>query len=173
MIIPLFLTLNLLGAVRPPQMPDEYQVKAAFLYNFAKFVEWPLGAFQNPGQSLVICVLGEDPFGRALDEVVEGKKIDGRPIGVRRISDAREAGGCQVLFVSSSEGKRALSVLDGGNGSGVLTVGESTNATSGGMIINFVLEGGRIRFTINPAAARRGKLRVSSRLLSLAIIEGK
>jgi hypothetical protein len=169
----LVLTVRLIAGGHAEGPPDEYQVKAAFLYNFAKFVEWPGGAFENQSESLVVCVLGEDPFGRALDEVVGGKKIDGRALAVRRISDARQAKGCRMLFVSSSEPRSVLSVLAILNEAGVLTVGESDSPASAGMIINFILDGGKIRFAINTAAAERGKLRFSSRLLSLAIIVKK
>jgi YfiR/HmsC-like len=169
----LVLTLRLIAGGREEGPPEEYQLKAAFLYNFAKFVEWPAESFENPSEPLTVCVLGEDPFGRALDDVISGKKIEARALSVRRISDARQAKGCRVLFVSSSERRSVLSVLAGLNESGVLTVGESGSASSEGMIINFILEGGKIRFAINTAAAERGKLRFSSRLLSLAIIVKK
>jgi len=166
------LTVRLLagGPIRPP---DEYQVKAAFLYNFAKFVEWPPEAFQNPLESFVVCVLGEDPFGRALEDVVGGKMVEGRALAVRRISDPLQGQGCRMLFVSSSERKRVLPVLIAMNERGVLTVGESDSATSDGTIINFILEAGKVRFSIDAAAADRGKLRISSRLLSLAVIVKK
>jgi YfiR/HmsC-like len=162
------LTIRLIAA-SPVRPPDEYQVKAAFLYNFAKFVEWPSEAFESPGQSLVICVLGEDPFGHALEDAVSGRKVDGRAFAIRRISDGRQAHGCRILFVSSSEPRRALSALATLNETGLLTVGESDSATSAGMIVNFILEEGKVHFAINEAAAEREKLRLSSRLLSLAI----
>jgi hypothetical protein len=173
LVLALVPMVRLVAAGRPEGPADEYQVKAAFLYNFAKFVEWPGGAFENQSESLVVCVLGEDPFGRALDDIVSGKKIDGRAFTVRRISDPRQAKGCRMLFVSSSEPKGVLSVLANMNESGVLTVGESDSPASEGMIINFILESGKIRFAINTAAAEREKLRFSSRLLSLAIIVKK
>ncbi len=158
----------------PPQRPlDEYQVKAAFLYNFAKFVEWPPEAFEKPSQAFVFCVLGEDPFGRALDEVLDGRKIGGRASIVRHISDARRAKGCQILFVGSSEPKSVLADLAGIGDFGLLTVGESDTPAAEGMIIDFTLEDGKIRFVINAAGAEREKLRFSSRLLSLATIVRK
>jgi hypothetical protein len=169
----LILTARLAAAGHAEGPADEYHVKAAFLYNFAKFVEWPEEALEKQSESLVFCVLGEDPFGHALDDVVGGKKIDGRALVVRRFTDARQAKGCRMLFVSSSEPRSVLSILAGLNESGVLTVGESDSATSEGMIINFILEGGRIRFSVNTAAAEREKLRFSSRLLSLATIVRK
>jgi hypothetical protein len=169
----LVLTVRLITAGHREGPPDEYQVKAAFLYNFAKFVEWPPEAFENPGEPLVVCVLGEDPFGRAIDDVISGKKIEGRALTVRRLSDARQAKGCRILFVGSSERRSVISVLAGINESGVLTVGESGSAASEGMIINFILDGDKIRFAIDTAAAEREKLRLSSRLLSLAIMVKK
>jgi hypothetical protein len=169
----LILTGRLIAAGHAEGPSDEYQVKAAFLYNFAKFVEWPREAFQSQGEPLVVCVLGEDPFGRTLDDIVAGKRIDGRALVVRRTSDARQVKGCRMLFVSSSEPRSVLSVLAALDESGVLTVGEADSAASEGMIINFILEGGKIRFAINTAAAEREKLRFSSRLLSLATIVRK
>jgi hypothetical protein len=113
-------------------------------------------------------VLGRDPFGSALDGVVAGKKIDGRAFAVRRISDAHHATACRILFVSSSEPKRELAVLASITEPGILTVGESGNATAEGMIINLTIEDGKVRFEIHPDSADRERLRFSSRLLSLA-----
>jgi hypothetical protein len=154
---------------RQEQSVDEYRVKAAFLFNFAKFVEWPPEVLQDPSDPFAICVLGHDPFGRALDDIVAGKKIDGRAVAVRRISDPRQSVACRILFVSSSEPKRVLAVLAAMNQVGVLTVGESGNATAEGMIINLTVEDGRVRFGINMDSVGSEKLRFSSKLLSLAI----
>jgi hypothetical protein len=170
----LFFAINLiairLSAGDPVRPLDEYEVKAAFLYNFAKFVEWPADVFEDPGKPLVICVLGKDPFGPALADVVAGKKIERRSVDVRRISDPARSKGCHILYVSASEDKHVLPVLAAMNQRGVLTVGESDSATSDGMIINFTLEDRRVRFVIDTNAAQREQVRVSSRLLSLAII---
>jgi hypothetical protein len=154
----------------PAQQLDEYHVKAAFLYNFAKYVDWPTEAFPTPGEPFAICVLGDDPFGRSLDDVIAGRAIVGRPVVVRRISDTRQTGGCHILFVTSSAGKHVVSVLAATKHSGVLTVGETGNSTSEGLIINFTLEGGKVRFEINLVAAADEKLRFNSRLLSLATV---
>jgi hypothetical protein len=151
------------------QQLDEYHVKAAFLYNFAKFVDWPPEAFKTAAEPFAICILGQDPFGRALDDVVAGKTMGGRPVTVRRPSDAHQAVGCQILFVSSSEHKQVLAILAAAKQPGVLTVGEVGNPTAQGVAIAFILEGGRVRFEVNLACAEEEKLRFSSKLLSLAI----
>lgn len=154
-----------LTAAGPPSL-DEYQVKAAFLYNFAKFIDWPA---EHPHDPFRICVLGQDPFGRALDNVVAGRSIGERPVAVVRISVPEAAAGCQVLFVASSERKRILPMLAEAAGTGVLSVGEVGTPTSSGMIVNFALEGGSVRFEVDVAAAAREKLSLSSKLLNLAI----
>ena len=154
------------------QIADEYQVKAAFLYNFAKFVEWPPQAFKNPQDPIAICILGQNPFGDALEQTVRGKMIDTRTFSIRQVTDARQASACHILFVSSSERKRARSVL-GELKSSVLTVGEADGFTSDGGIVNFKIEEGRIQIQINVEAAEQEKLRISSKLLSLAQIVRK
>jgi len=149
---------------------EEYQVKAAFLYNFAKFVQWPAGAFQNPSEPIAICVLGQDPFGRSLEDTVTGRTIDGRPLTVRNISNIAQSARCHILFVSSAEHKKSAPVLNEIKTPGVLTIGESSDSVAGGAVINFRLESGKVRFDIDIEAAEREKLRISSRLLSLGHI---
>jgi uncharacterized protein DUF4154 len=157
-----------LGASAHGQALDEYRVKAAFVYNFAKFIEWPSRAFHGPSEPIAICVLGQDPFGGALQETVKGKEAAGRQLLVRNISDVRGPGSCQILFVSSSERKHLSSILAGAKRCGLLTVGEMDGFASAGGIINFKLEDGRVRFEINVEAAQQNELRISSKLLSLA-----
>ena len=94
------------------QSANEYQVKAAFLYNFAKFVEWPAQSFKSPDDPIAICTLGQNPFGSMLEDTVNGKKLEGRGFVVRAISDVQQASGCHILFVSSSEQKHLRSILD-------------------------------------------------------------
>jgi len=162
-----------LAASANAQQLDEYRLKAAFLYNFAKFVDWPADEYTSPSQPFTICVLGKDPFGHSLDDVVAGKEIGGHPLTVRRIpaagaSDARESAACQILFVSPLEHKKVLSNLAATSQPGVLTVGEVGSPAADAVIINFILESGRVRFEINLAVAEQKNLRLSSRLLSLA-----
>ena len=164
---------GLAGASALGQAVDEYQVKAAFLYNFAKFVEWPPQAFRSASAPLAICVLGQNPFGRSLEEAVDGKVVEDRKLVVRQFADVRQVSGCHILFVSSSERKSLRAILEDLKESGVLTVGETEGFTTEGGVISLVLEGDRVRFEINLDAAGRQKLRISSKLLSLARIVKK
>ncbi len=149
---------------------DEYQVKAAFLYNFAKFVEWPAQSFRSRQDPIVVCVLGHNPFGNSLEQVIRGKLIDGRDLAFRQVDSAEEAGACQILFISSSEGKRFRSLSENLKPAGILTVGEAQGFAANGGVINFKLDGGRVRFEINVDAAEHAQLQISSKLLSLAQI---
>jgi len=150
------------------QSVSEYQVKAAFLYNFAKFVEWPPNLFNDPRDPFVLCVAGDDPFGNLLDGIVLGKTANGHPLAVRRLRREREARSCQILFVSSSERNRLRPVLKSLRGASVLTVGETDGFAQEGGMINLTLEDNRVHFEINVAAAERAGLKISSKLLSLA-----
>ena len=149
---------------------DESHVKAAFLYNFAKFVEWPSQTFKTPGDPILVCVLGRDPFRRALEEVIRGKSIDGRALGFRQVNDAEQANACQILFVSASQDKRYRSLLGNLKPAGILTIGEEQGFAASGGVINFKLDGGHVRFEINVDAAEHARLQISSKLLSLAEI---
>jgi hypothetical protein len=150
------------------QSIDEYQVKAAFLYNFVKFVDWPAEEFKNPSDPIVICVLGRNPFGTLLESSVAGKHVGGRSLVVRAMQDLHEAAACQLLFIAASEKKRVSTIIDVVRTDSVLTVGESPNFTGAGGIINFKLEEGKVGLEINVYAAHRAKLQISSKLLSLA-----
>src|SRR5580704_965920 len=118
----------LLPAIAGGQTPDEYQVKAAFLFNFAKFVAWPPQTFKSPTDAVSICVLGPDPFGRSLDEAVAGKSVDGRKFVVRQVDSLGQAGGCQILFFAARQKKHAPDTPL----PGVLTVGETDGFAAGG-----------------------------------------
>jgi len=143
----------------------EYEIKAALLYNFVKFVEWPSQA----GSTLVIGVLGRNPFGPALN-TLNGKSANRKTIAVRQFSSVPDAGACQILFISPSEKDRLKPILDSLRGSSILTVSEVGGFTQSGGIINFTIQDDRVRFEINPAAAERAKLTISSQLLRLAKI---
>jgi hypothetical protein len=152
------------------QSLDEYKVKAAYLFSFAKFVEWPATAFKGSGDPVAICILGQNPFGQMLEEIVKDKCVDGRAFTVTRLADVKQAGNCQIIFISSSQQRHFRSILESLETSGALTVGDVEGFAAAGGVANFQLESGKIRIEINVEAAARKKLRISSRLLSLAQI---
>ncbi len=147
------------------QGPSEYHVKAAFLYNFTKFIEWPA---QTP--NLVdICIVGEDPFGNILDATMRGKTLNSREIRIQRMKTGENPRGCRIAFMGASEHPRR-SVLESLQETNTLTVGESPGFADHGGIINFVIKDNRVHFEINVDAAERARLKISSKLLSLAKI---
>jgi len=145
-----------------------YEVKTAFLFNFAKFIEWPASSFATPQSPFTICVLGQDPFGNILDATLQGKVIGDRPLAVRRLKDKSEARSCQIVFVSSSESLHLADIVGTLRGANVLLVGETNGFASSGGTIEFVLEDNHVRFAINTDAADRSGLKFSSKLLALA-----
>ena len=147
---------------------NEYQIKAGFLLNFARFVEWPAEAFADDNAPIVIGLIGDDPFGGALDEIVSGKTINGRRLEIRRLKWGEDLKACHLLFVSTSEKKRVVQLIDALKGGSVLTVGEMAQFNQLGGIISFVMEANRVRFEINVPMADRARLRISSKLLALA-----
>lgn len=150
--------------------PSEYELKAAFLFNFAKFVEWPPKAFAKDSSPLVVGVLGEkNPFGDDLKRTVRNKTINNRPLEVKEIQSVTEATNCHILFICTSEKKRLPEILDGLRDTPALTVGETDRFIQAGGMINFVLAGNKIRFEINDDAAKKAGLKISSKLLSLAL----
>ncbi|MBE0602736.1 MAG: YfiR family protein [Deltaproteobacteria bacterium] len=162
----------LFGAVLPrPALGDhhmkEYEVKAAFLFNFTKFVTWSDTAPADAGKPFVIAVIGDDPFGEALS-VLERKTAQGRTIVVRRVHNLDSLKNCRILFISSSVGERLPSILRTAHARNILTVGDTERFASRGGIIGLVLAGDRIGFEINTESAKHAGLTISSKLLSLA-----
>lgn len=153
--------------------PSEYQVKAAFLFNFAEFADWPPGSYASPNSPFLVCVIGQDPFGPILDEYLLRKKIGDHPVQIGRfpnLKDLTQPRSCQIVFLSASVGRRLREVIDSFHGSSVLLVGDTPNFAAAGGAIEFTLEENHVRFTINLDAAERAGLRLSSKLLSLARI---
>ena len=148
--------------------PTEPQLKAAFLLNFAKFVEWPPASFAEARSPILLGILGNNPFGDALEETIRGKTINNRPLMVKQFRLAAEATNCHILFIGASEKARLPETLAALRGTSVLTVGEMDRFTETGGMINFVRQGNKIRFQINEVAAKSVGLKISSKLLSLA-----
>jgi len=146
----------------------EYNLKAAFLFNFTKFVDWPADAFPDEKSPFQLCVLGEDPFGGSLDSVVANESVNGRPIAVRRLARGADPKACQILFLGRMESDRQPEVLAGLRGSPVLTVGEADRFLAEGGLVSFFLEANRVRFEINLQNVDPSRLKISSKLLRLA-----
>ncbi len=147
---------------------EEYQVKAAFLYQFTKFIEWPSDAFPDANAPFSICVAGADPFGNTLNQVFQQKTVGQRRLELRRSAHGEDLQGCQILFISASERKRFPAILDKVKGTPVVTVSESDRFMKAGGTINFFLSEERVRFDINLEATEGTGLKFSSRLLSVA-----
>ena len=146
----------------------EYRVKAAFMYNFAKFVEWPDGTFANTHNSINLCVFGDDVFSGVLERVSVGKTAQGRKLVIKQLNVAEEIESCQILFIGAMRHNRVVEILNSLEGSSVLTVGEMDKFMEAGGIINLIIEEGRYGFEINLKAANNAGLKVSSKLLKLA-----
>lgn len=164
-----------LAVCRPPvpafaAPTPEYLIKAAYLYNFALFVEWPADAFPSSDAPIVIGVVGDDPFDQALERTVRDKRINRRPLVVRRLQWGQNLRQCHILFVSASEAARAADLGTRLDGQPVLVVGETFDFARRGGTINFFIENNKVLFEVNVDAARRARLDISAKLLNLARI---
>jgi hypothetical protein len=149
---------------------SEYQVKAAFLFQFTQFVDWPPDAFPARQAPLVIGILGEDPFGTFLDETVRDEKTNNHPVAIQRYRRLEDVKNCQVLFVSRSEAGRMGEIVAAFKGHNILTVGDADAFADRGGIIQFVTQENRIRLRINLEAAKAANLTISSKLLRPATV---
>ena len=160
------------GALGENPKPTDYQVKAAYLYNFGRFVEWPVSA-AGKGEFFTVCVLGKDPFGPVLDKALAGETIGGKSVVARRISTPQESGNCQVLFLSSTEEGRLDKIIEAIDKEAVLTVSDMPQFSEHGGMVQFVLEGKRVRFEVNLTAAQNAGLTLRSELLRVATVVKK
>lgn len=153
------------------QLP-EYEVKAAFIYKFTKFVDWPAQTFADSKEPFSICVLGKDPFGNILDQIFSGKTVNGREPVVKRSDSIEELKGCHILFISASEKKRLTEIIEVIQFPGILTVGDTDQFAQSGGIIGLHEQDKKIRIEINVGAAKRAGLTISSKLLILGKVVG-
>jgi YfiR/HmsC-like len=167
LIIGLIFAFDLRGFAQTSS-PTEYRIKAAFLYNFAKFIKWPPQTFAGPESPIVIGVLGENVFGGDLEQTIHDKTFNDHPFQFKEFHSVNQATNCQILFISASEQERLPKILSGLRGTSVLTVSEMDHFIEAGGMINFVIEEKRIHFQINNEAAEKAGLIISSKLLSLA-----
>jgi len=162
----LFLFTLLNGTLRiQAQTPTEYQLKAAVIYNFPKFVDWPDA---DPNLPIVIGILGDDPFGHDIDRTINGKTANGRALVIKRFSSLQSLTACQILFVSSSQRGNLRQIFAMASSVGALTVGESDHFAEAGGMIHLTMVNSKVRLVINQAAAERAGLKISAKLLSLA-----
>ena len=154
------------------QKSREYDLKAVFLYNFATFVEWPKEARPAEGEPLVIGILGHDPFGPVLDEVLKGEVLNGCPLVARRVRSIDDAERCHILYISSSEAERMPRIVAALRDKPVLTVADTPRAAAEGVMISFDT-GDRVQLHVNPRAAQQAGLSVSSKLLRVATVVGR
>ena len=164
------LVLTLSTAVSGAAPLSEYRVKAVFLFNFAQFVEWPAGTFKGPETPFVIGVLGQDPFGPALDAVVRGESIDKRPMVIERYTTVSELQNCNILYIGRTAIGDLPQILTALQGRSVLTVSDADTADQTGVMIRLVNQSNRIRLQIDVSAAKARNLTISSKLLRPAEI---
>lgn len=158
--------LSLTATAHAQKRPTEYQVKAAYLFNFGRFVKWPASA--TAANDFAICVLGSDPFQGTLESIVSGERVDGKPVTVRHLNSAEDAGGCKIVFVSNSEQERLGPIMAALRHDPVLTVSDADRFVDHDGIIQFVMDGDRVRFQVNLSAAKNAGLGLSSELLKVA-----
>ncbi len=155
-------------AYADPRSEREYRIKAAFLYNFTKFVEWPADRFVDDSTPIMLCVIGKDPFGATLEDTVTGKTVKGRHLYIRRIDNVDDLDACHVLFVGSSEPERLRQIVASSHGANVLTVGDMDDFFEFGGVISLIKRANKIQFEINLAAAKQARLKLDLKLVTLA-----
>ena len=154
-------------------MSREYNIKAVFLYNFARFVEWPASTLGNAETPFVIGILGDDPFRSVIDQTVAGEKIKGHPIVIQRYKTVHEIKHCHILYISAREATKLNEILFALKNKNVLTVSDMASFTATGGMIRFMTKDNKIRLQINPEAAKAADLNISSKLLNVAEIDRK
>jgi len=161
-----------LAPATPAQCQDngltEYHVKALFLFNFAKYVQWPDQAFPDTNAPITIGIVGEDNFGEDLSHAIAGKTVNGRTVVIRHLSAGDYPQSCQILFISDSESSDMKDILRRVGTQPVLTVGEDKAFARNGGIIDFVVKDDKVRLAINLDAANKAGLKISSKLLAVA-----
>jgi hypothetical protein len=157
-------------AIADDSSAREYELKAAFIYKFAQFIEWPAAAFSSESDPIVVATIGDDPFQGSLDRVMAGKSVGARPMAVAHFGGVDQIQRCHVLFVSAANAGDLPAILRKVGKSPVITIGEQDDFCQGGGIIQFLVEDGKIHFEINTDAADAAGVKISSRLLKLAKI---
>jgi hypothetical protein len=165
----LALTTGFCASTVPAQTTaKEYRIKAAFLFNFAHYVEWPPDTFKDANSPLTYCTIGDDPFDGVLDESLNAKSVGTHPLRVQHLKPPENFQGCQIVFIGANEKKRTTAILETLKQSPVLVVGESNHFIQQGGTVGFLSEENTVRFEVNLDAAQRARLNISATLLSVA-----
>lgn len=164
-----FTVLTFLQSLLITQPSKEYQVKAVFLFNFTQFVEWPTDSFQDPTSPLVICIIGEDPFGSYLEKIIDGEKVAQHPLTIKHVSSIEEIKDSHILFINTT-GNQMKEILSSVKGQHILTVSDANNFAKNGGVIRMYTEERKIKIRINLTAAKANQLTISSKLLRIADI---
>ena len=173
----IFLMAALLGALAVSSRagevaPSEAQLKAAFLLNFPKYVDWPASAFSQSDSPIIVGIFGDDPVAAEFATMSAGKAVEGRPIQLLRVTTADQCRGCHVLFIHAGEDRKLPEILSALRGANILTVGESDEFLNQGGMINLARHDRRIQLEVNLDATRQTELKISSKLLALATVKG-
>jgi hypothetical protein len=164
----LWLASGTMGLYAQEESLEDYRVKAVYLYNFTQFVEWPPAAFPGHDAPLVVGILGDDPFGTYLEEVVDGEQINGHALSIRRFAPEEEIKDCHVLFINLLDPEQITQTLARLKGRSILTVSDRTGFLKAGGMIEFMSVDNKMQFRINPDAASAADLKISSKLLRVA-----
>ena len=162
------LLVLLANSLAPGQVVAEYQVKAAYIYNFAKFIDWPAENFPNPTSPFRFCVLNDQSFQSSLNQITKDKNLAGHPLHVDLVQSPEESRACEILFVNSSQDRHLHHIIETLQGVSVLTVGETKSFLDEGGMITFVLQDQHVQFQVNHKAAIKAGLHISARLLIVA-----
>jgi hypothetical protein len=160
----------LLPFIASAQSVPEHEVKAAYIFNFSKFIEWPADAFKSANAPINVGIVGDSSVASSLQRIVRNQTVEGRPITVRQVGRESNLVNYHIIFVGRSESDRARQIISGVQRHGILTIGDSPNFLREGGVINLFLEGNKLRFEINTLSAERSSLKISSKLLKLAKI---
>jgi hypothetical protein len=156
------------GFAADPQTLSEYQIKAGFLFNFTRFVEWPAKAFANDRSPIVVCTTGDSEVTELLTEAAAGKVVDGRAVLIRHIKVTEDLRECNLLFVTGAEERRMVWILDRVKGTNVLTVGEFPGFAKAGGMINFFIQENKVKLEINLDAATHADMKISAKLIAVS-----
>ena len=157
---------------RARALEPEFQVKAEFMERFTRFIDWPAKAFARATDPFVLCLSGKHPFGDYLDKMAKSRQLKKRRLALRVVGAPEQIAGCHLLFVAASESNRVAALVAAASGKAVLTVGDSAKFGEQGLIINFYLDGGNVRFELNLGAAGKSGLKLSSKLIRLGKLVG-